>query len=41
MFLEKLCLYLPLKILAPVSGCGKMDYLFGGSKSKDGPGDQV
>lgn len=41
MFLGRLCLHLPLKHLAPVSGCGKMDDLYGGSESMEAPGDQV
>lgn len=41
MFLGRLFLHLPLKHLALVSGCGKMDDLFGGSKSKEAPGDPV
>lgn len=41
MFLRRLCLHLPLKHLAVVSGCGKMDDLFGGSESKAAPGDRV
>lgn len=40
MFMARLCPYLPLKHLALVSGCGKMDDLFGGSKNKEAPGDR-
>lgn len=41
MFLGRLCLYLPLKHLALVSGFGNMDDLFGGSKCKEAPGDRA